>query len=330
MTIANLTISVISMTICRYTNEYQSVWDAFVRDSRNGTFLFERAYMDYHADRFADHSLIFFNEKKQPVALLPANEHEHCLYSHQGLTYGGFIIGTQATAVTVMELFDALTDYARIQHMQAIYYKTMPSIYQLCPSEEDEYALWRHGAELVQVLMSTSVPLKGLLQPELERRRRRGLVKAQELGYTVQSEARLSEFWPIMEQNLRQRYDAAPVHTLQEMQLLQQRFPRRIRCLLVRNRQGDAIAGAVVYEANKKAVHVQYGHATEEGKRNGALDLLYLSLIDYYRNETAAEYFDFGTSNEQNGRYLNENLVAQKVGFGGRGISYKFWKLLLL
>jgi hypothetical protein len=34
---------------------------------------------------------------------------------------------------------------------------------------------------------------------------------------------------------------------------------------------------------------------------------------------------DFGNSNEQNGMYLNENLIAQKEGFGGRGTVYKQW-----
>jgi len=311
----------------RYTASDASLWDAFVRKSRNGTFLFERAYMDYHSDRFTDHSLLFVDDKERIVALLPANEKEGSLYSHQGLTYGGLIVGESLTAVTMGEVFAALLSYARQQHFQTIHYKQIPDIYHLCPSEEEEYFLWRHGATLSQVLISTTVPLCGSLLPEVERRRRRGLVKAQEMGYSLQTEAPLADFWPIMEQNLQTRYGVAPVHSLAEMQLLQSRFPQQIRCTLVRNTDGVAVAGAVVYETNRRTVHVQYGHANAEGKMNGALDLLYLSLIDFYRKNTSYVFFDFGNSNEQGGHYLNENLIAQKEGFGGRGVVYKSWEL---
>jgi hypothetical protein len=76
------------MEILRYSPEHASDWDAFVDNSRNGTFLFRRGYMDYHADRFADHSLMAVSSGKL-MAVLPANEAEGTLWSHQGLTYGG-------------------------------------------------------------------------------------------------------------------------------------------------------------------------------------------------------------------------------------------------
>ena len=46
--------------IVRYTAEKADEWNAFVAESKNGTFLFNRGYMDYHADRFVDHSLMFY------------------------------------------------------------------------------------------------------------------------------------------------------------------------------------------------------------------------------------------------------------------------------
>ena len=49
----------LQLNIVRYTAEQKTVWDSFVATSKNGTFLFMRDYMDYHADRFADHSLMF-------------------------------------------------------------------------------------------------------------------------------------------------------------------------------------------------------------------------------------------------------------------------------
>ena len=42
----------------RYTPDRKSLWDDLTDASRNATFLLRRDYMDYHADRFADCSLI--------------------------------------------------------------------------------------------------------------------------------------------------------------------------------------------------------------------------------------------------------------------------------
>ena len=56
----------------QYTQEQAQAWNEFIEDSRQGTFLFNRSYMDYHADRFQDASLMIYR-KGQLYALLPAN-----------------------------------------------------------------------------------------------------------------------------------------------------------------------------------------------------------------------------------------------------------------
>ncbi len=74
----------------RYAPSRASIWDTFVDTSRNGTFLLTRPYMDYHADRFEDCSLMAYKNGKLR-AVLPANISGKTLHSHQGLTYGGWI-----------------------------------------------------------------------------------------------------------------------------------------------------------------------------------------------------------------------------------------------
>jgi hypothetical protein len=59
------------------------------------------------------------------------------------------------------------------------------------------------------------------------------------------------------------------------------------------------------------------------------MDLLYGTLIEQYRQRPEFRYFDFGTSNEDAGRYLNETLIAQKEGFGGRGVAYRIFRWVL-
>ena len=58
--------------IIKYDASMARTWDEFVSNSRNGTFLHYRGYMDYHSDRFEDCSLVAINDGK-PCAMLPVN-----------------------------------------------------------------------------------------------------------------------------------------------------------------------------------------------------------------------------------------------------------------
>ena len=314
--------------IRRYTVEDKPLWDAFVAKSRNSTFLFLRDYMDYHRHRFTDHSLLCFNKKGRLIAVLPANESldekgDKCLVSHQGLTYGGLVLSEHTSASDVLTIMEALVEYAGKEHFSYILYKVLPTIYHRLPTQEDLYALFRLGAKLVACNLACTVSLQTALS--MERRRQRGIRKALEKGYKTES-GDLKEFWPVMVNNLQTRYHAQPTHSLEEMEYLQSLFPNQIVCTITRDSNGIVQAGAVVFLTTCVA-HVQYGHATPQGKEDGALDRLYASLMDRYRQQ-GFRYFDFGTSNEQGGRILNENLIAQKEGFGGRGVICPTYKIV--
>lgn len=317
------------ISLRRYTASDASVWDAFVRESRNGTFLFERAYMDYHSDRFTDHSLIFADDKERIVALLPANAAENALWSHQGLTYGGFVLSPKATSANLFELFDVLVKYAREQGFAELHYKSVPVIYHRAPAQEEEYVLWRLGAELEVCNLSCTIDMQNEalpIAPETSRRYR--FNKLLREGYTIDWEASLSEFWPILVDNLHQKYDAKPVHTLAEMERLQKAFPDQILCLLVRDPKGMALGGVVLF-GSQQVAHAQYCSATPVGKKIGVLDYLYMCVIENYRMQQDIRFFDFGTSNEEAGRVLNDSLIQFKESFGGRGIVYKSYRISL-
>ena len=72
-------------------------WNSFIKSSKNGTFMLDRNYMDYHSDRFVDNSLMFYDEDGSLTAVMPASLHENELRSHGGLTYGGIISGRKMT-----------------------------------------------------------------------------------------------------------------------------------------------------------------------------------------------------------------------------------------
>lgn len=98
--------------IHRYTAAYHRDWNDFVSESSNGTFLFLREYMEYHADRFTDYSLLVYDGNKL-LALLPANRSGDVLYSHAGLTYGGLIVTTRNTTAQVLEIMRSIADFLK-------------------------------------------------------------------------------------------------------------------------------------------------------------------------------------------------------------------------
>lgn len=308
--------------IRRYGDADKAEWNNFVASSRQGTFLFCRDYMDYHRDRFVDHSLMFYLNDKL-FALLPANvdSEERTLYSHQGLTYGGLLTDSRATASLVADLFAQLNAYLRQQGIKMVVYKPMPWIYQRQPSEEDLYALTNvcHARLAVRNISSavlTRDPVKW------RRDRRYKANRAAAMGIVVEKDAAaLSQFWPILEANLALCHDTKPVHSLGEMQRLQAQFPDNIKLYVARH-DGDVVAGTLVY-ASQQVAHTQYISASPEGKDLHALDLVFRQVFDDYRDTPC---IDFGISNEDRGRFLNRGLIFQKEGFGGRGVCYDWYE----
>jgi hypothetical protein len=292
-------------------------WNHFVSSCRNATFLHNRNYMDYHRDRFTDASLVLRDEKGRIVALLPANVDGERAVSHGGLTYGGLLIDNHADVMTVCREFDAVIEFYRSMGLKELVYKPVPTIYAQVPSEEEQYALFLHGAVTDVVNISSTVSLVAPLG--YNENTRRNIRKAMKAGVTVDYSTDLAAFHKILADLLMSRYNTQPVHTLAELEKLAAAFPENIRLLLA-YKDGVAIAGSLLY-ITPTVVHAQYIAASEQGKACDALSLLFDRAI----SESAAMgkcYFDFGTCNEQRGLYLNEGLVRQKNGFGGRGIAY--------
>ena len=310
--------------IRRYTKADKAAWDAFVAQSKNGTFLFFRDYMDYHADRFADHSLMIYY-KSSLYALLPANLRDDTLYSHQGLTYGGLLMTSDSKTAVVRDAFVAMNNFLRQEGISRVIYKPIPWIYASLPSEEDLFALNNVCKAQVSsrdvatvVMLSHRLPLSEL--------RRRCVKKAWKAGVEIREAQDCSVFWPLLEANLKRRYNARPVHSLEEITLLKSRFPQQIR-LFVACKDGRVIGGTLLYIC-ARTIKTQYISANEEGRRVGALDLLFTTLLDKC-SENGMEYFDFGTSNRPENDDLNDSLIFQKEGFGGRAVCYDTYEYSL-
>ena len=310
--------------IVKYDALMASQWDDFVKQSRNGTFLHCRGYMDYHSDRFKDCSLVAMHDGKF-CALLPANIDGDTLYSHRGLTYGGWIVPLKHFDTTVMvEVMDGAVAWMRANGIQRLVYKAVPHIYHRYPCEEDLYALFRHHAALIETNISTTIDLTCPLP--LDRGNKSGSNAARKAGIHVGPSEDWEGYWQLLSSLLDTRYGTRPVHTLDEMRLLQGRFPENIR-LYTATLDGELLAGVVMYLSSPVA-HCQYIGASPRGKDSKALTLLFDQLITVHQ-QLGYRYFDFGISNEDHGRYLNEGLVRQKCRLGGRGIVYNTFEITL-
>ena len=304
----------------RYTPEMADEWNQFVAQSKNGTFLFNRRYMDYHRDRFEDCSWMVYR-KGRLFSLLPGNWKGDTFVSHQGLTYGGFVMDVQATAEHICEAFERVNDVLRSERFKKVIYKPVPWIYQSLPAEEDIYALFvRCHARLIERDVSSTIFLRHRLK--FTESRLSGIRKAKQNGLEVRESDDVEVFWDILSDNLRVKYDAKPVHTASEMRLLKDCFPDNIRLFMTY--QGDMPMGGTILYMTPQVVHTQYISASLEGKQLGALDFLF----DYLLNEMDFQcpYFDFGTSARNVSNEVNSSLIFQKQGFGGRSVCYDWYE----
>lgn len=309
--------------ITRYNEDFKEVWNQFNINSKNSLFMFDRSYMDYHKDRFKDHSLLFWNEEKL-IAILPLSEHGDVLVSHGGLTYGGFISDSKMKQHTMNDCFSALISYCKDTGINSIRYKCIPHIYHNQPAEEDRFSLFFNNANLVTVDVSTYVKLTSSLKMSKGRKAQISRAKREGIVVVEDNSAKAFEFFIDLENKvLQERHNVKAVHTGAELKMLHDSFPNNIHLIVAKNKE-EIIAGTVIYEY-EHVVHTQYMAANDEARGIGALDFCINSVIDTYKNNKC--WLDFGISTEHGRLYLNEGLVAQKESFGGRTGIYEIWEL---
>lgn len=306
--------------ITRYSADMSGIWNTFVTKSKNGTFLFDRSFMEYHSDRFEDHSLVFF-AGDNPVALLPANRRDDVLQSHGGLTYGGLVTGNKMTASLALDVFDGLASYLKANGFAEMFYKAIPHIYHQQPAEEDIYALFRNGAPLIASGVSSSIPIQSRLS--FSGGKKDGLRKARKAGLEVRESLDWSSCWGLLTEVLEDRHAALPTHSEDEIRKLAGWFPNQIR-LFGAFWKGEMVAALVIFDCGK-VIHVQYMASSDAGRRHGGLDLIVSTLLD--ETFTDRDWLDFGISTTDQGNVLNEGLARQKEMFGARTVVYQQFML---
>lgn len=295
-----------------YTSEDYAIWNNFVSTAKNATFLFHRDFMEYHSDRFQDFSLLVFEEDKL-VSILPANKVGDTVFSHQGLTYGGFVFDNKIKLGEVIAITKDVLAFLNSVDITKFQLKLIPSIYTDYFSEEIEYVMFLANAKLIR---RDCLSVIDLTKPfVLSKTRKESIRRGEKNNLVIKEELKFDLFWnEILIPNLSKKHNSKPVHTIDEISNLQKKFPYNIRHFNVYNND-KIVAGTTVFITDKVA-HPQYISGNEQKNELGSLDFLYNYLI--FQVFAAINFFDFGPSHEENGMKINEGILFWKESFGAK------------
>ena len=305
-------------------SEYAN-WNAFIDQAKNATFLFHRDFMEYHRDRFEDFSLMVFNSEKL-VAVLPANRNGAIVYSHQGLTYGGLVYSSKLNGEKVENILDSILSFFKENEVQSFYFKPIPLFYTLKGNAEMEFFMLKKGAFLDKKEMNLGINLAMPLT--ISKSKLKHFRKIAEFDLEMIEEQHLGLFWQlVLEPKLLEKYKAKPVHALQEIKELKEKFPNNIKQFSVYY-ENVIIAGITLFET-ETVVKSQYGATTKKGEELRALDFLFINLIHKYKSEGKL-FFDMGIVNEENEKGYHSGLLKQKEELGCSVYSQDFYKMTLI
>jgi hypothetical protein len=302
-------LSLKNITVRPYCIEDFELWNVFVSQAKNATFLFHRNFMDYHADRFQDYSLLIF-DKKTLVAILPANRNEQEVFSHQGLSYGGLVVKKNFRIKNYIQIFKCVLQYLNDQGVENLSIKVLPKIYNSALADEIDYISYLTKAKTYRC--DAYLVLEDNVNYKTNRNRSRALAENTNNEIVIKKETDYTDFWNlILTPNLINRFQTKPVHSLGEISKLAALFPDEIQ-LFNAYYKGVLKAGVVMFVMNDVA-HFQYSSGTDDRNEIPALDHLFDWIIKHFKNK---KYISFGCSSENNGLQLNEGLTYWKESFG--------------
>jgi hypothetical protein len=310
-------------TVRQYSSEDFELWNAFISTAKNATFLFHRDFMEYHADRFEDFSLLVF-EGENLVALLPANRVDHTIFSHQGLTYGGFVFYDDLVIFEIDLIIAEVILYLKENQIKEFSIKEIVSIYLRERKMETQQSLIKNGAELVEAKMNLAIDFNSNFKVSKSKLKHYNRIKS--IGLSIRNEENLTDFWnKVLCPRLEQKFNVKPVHSLKEIIGLKNKFPENIYQYSV-YKDEEILAGITVFKTNT-VIKSQYGATTEKGEKYRALDYLYITLIDKYKSQL--DFFDMGTVNDNSELGYNFGLLNQKKELGCDLFEQKYFKIVI-
>ncbi len=311
-----------------YTESLLAPWENMVAASLTGTFLHTRKFLSYHGNKFNDQSILIYDTNNILRAVFPAAQDpsdKSVVISHPGITYGGLLHDGWLYGQRAIDALTQIIEYYASAGFKEMIYKAMPAMYHRSPAQDDIYALFKLKAERYRVDLSTTIDITKRLPPS--DRRNRSLKKAIKGNLTISEDFNMIDsYWQILANNLKDKHEKTPVHSLPELYTLKERFPDHIELITVFD-QKELLAGSLLFYC-PTLVHAQYFASTARGREMGALDMVIEHSIEKTK-KAGKRYYDFGISTDKQGSYLNNTLYTYKSEFGACGSAYEFYKIKL-
>ncbi len=291
--------------------------------ANNGTLFHERKFLGYHPEgRFVDHSLIVEKNGKLK-ALFPAvdiiSDGKRALVSHQGSSYGGIVVHESLSFRDGYDFVESIIDYAQQMGFDRIQMTLPPAIYQRRVSNYLDFSLIKHGFSYKKRDISSMLTIEATPEKNLERftaTHRTAVRKAIKQGVSIRETEDWSDFYALLQENLKIRHNVQPTHSLAELLKLKGLYPNRIR-LFGAYFDEQLIAGVVNFTVNEDVVLAFYISHKEAFQHLRAVNLLFYKIISWCHGNNF-KFLDFGIFTVD--MAPNFGLGRFKENFGASGV----------
>lgn len=312
------------MEVIRYTEDFRKDWEEFIATTINGNFLHTRAFYDHNEQNAKDDFSLIFFKKNKIVAVLPSiilvKEGKKIINSHARSTYGGFIISKSIGVKDALDIVNLTLDIAKKELADEIIIRNPFKIFYNTISEETDYAMWYHGFEIKFRELETYIDLRPsieVIKKQYDKGTKYNIVKAWKHVQVEETED-FGGYWKILASNLYEKYKKEPTHSIENILKLRNNVGKDNIRLFGAYHENVLVAGCVIFVLNN-SLHAQYIAQNNNHQEFRPINAIIDYIIDWGKNKNF-DYFNLGTANEDEGKFINEGLFHFKESFGGRGV----------
>lgn len=282
------------MEVYAFTDKDSKQWETFVASANNGTIFHSLKFLSYHPKgRFKNHHLII-KDRERTIALFPAVLQDKTVISHQGASYGGFILQDGVGIHTIYLAVENLVAYLKNHHYKKVILTQTPLIYYKSPHQYLDFALVKKGFTYLKREVTAVIPLDAadpLLTFHADARR--STKKALREGVRVSISDDLTTFYKILKRNLSMRHNVSPTHTLRELKKLKSIYPEDI-ILFAAFRKNRMLGGIVIFVANPRVLLAFYISHDNKYQAYRPVNLLFYEVLKWGHTR-GFKYLDLGT-----------------------------------
>lgn len=310
--------------VYKFADSNSLSWNSLLKTSNNFTFQFERRFLNFYQESVEEHSIMAEDELGKPLALLPlaVNRTERKLVSFSKSTYGGLIFADGVNQVSQKAILNSFLSYlAKLFPGYELELRLPPNYIQHRSFLIQPWLLWNFQFSPLVINIHNVIDLKRPLRMKSSRIKRN--FSSDVYIVETSSTENISALWFLLEKQLSMRHAAKPAHSAEQLIALKELFPEEVKIFIAKSKAESLLGGLVFFNTNQ-SYHLQYMAISDIGRSQSIGDSLVLESIELAKKEQKF-FFNFGHSNENLGKTLNDGLFAFKSKFGGSPCLSMTW-----